>query len=131
MLSDFRGNLSRQALSPGMHSANRLQQFLSQHTLQQVTPGSGFESAKDLEIPRIGCQDDNSCVGELAANRADGVDTAHLRHLQIHERDVRTVFSELFERLTSVRSFPNQLYVRLSVDQHSNAFAKQRMIVYG
>src|SRR5690348_11885559 len=106
MLSDFGGNLSGQALLPSMDSANRLQKFLSQHALQQVTPGPGFDSARDLEIPGMGCQDDNSSFGELAANRADGVDTAHLWHLQIHERDVRMMLSKLFERLSAVSSFP-------------------------
>src|ERR1700761_5128237 len=104
-----------------MHRTNRLQKILSHKALEQVSPSAGFESARNMEVARMGRQDDNSCVGELAANGADRIDTAHLRHLQIHERDVRTMFSELFERLTSVRSFPNQLHVRLSVDQHSNA----------
>jgi len=76
-------------------------------------------------------QDDNSCVGELGANRTNRVDAAHFRHLQIHERDIRAMVSKLFERLASVRRFPNHLYVRLRVDQGSNALAKERMVVYG
>jgi hypothetical protein len=40
------------------------------------------------------------------------------------------MLSKLFERLASVRSFPDQLHVRLIRDQCSDALAKQGMVVY-
>jgi hypothetical protein len=76
-------------------------------------------------------EDDNSCIGELAANRTDRVDTAHFWHLQIHESDIRAMVPKLFERLASVRGFSNNLNVRLRVDQRGNAFAKKRVVIDG
>jgi hypothetical protein len=40
------------------------------------------------------------------------------------------MLSKLFDRLSSVRGFPDQLHVRLKPDQRGDALAKQGMVVY-
>src|ERR1700736_2352176 len=97
------GNLGRefgsQALVSSIDSPDRLQQFLSQQTLQEITLRAGLERALYLDITGISRQYNNAGSGKLAANRVDRVDTAHGGHLQIHEGDVRAVFSELLHSL--------------------------------
>ena len=68
--------------------------------------------------------------GKLAANRAHRVDAAHLRHLQVHQRDVRLMLAEQLDRLTSVGGFRDQFHIRLTRDQRGDAFADDGMIVY-
>src|SRR6266481_4333914 len=70
-------------------------------------------------------------VRKLAANCADGVDAAHLRHLQVHQGDVRMMPSKLFDRLQSITGFRNQFHVYLMPDQRGDAGAEKGMVVYG
>src|SRR5262249_33203382 len=81
-------------------------------------------------IAGIGGENDDSCFRELGANRADGVDAVHLRHLKVHQRDIRTVLPELFHRLAPVRGFADHLQIRLTRDQRSDAVAEHRMVIY-
>ena len=63
---------------------------------------------------------------QIATHR---VDTVHVRHLQVHQRNVWPVLSELFERLVPGRSLCHQLHIRLTRDQCSDAFTQHRMVV--
>jgi hypothetical protein len=45
---------------------------------------------------------DDSRLGKLAANRTDGVHAAHLRHLQVHQRDVGTMSAERLDGFAPV-----------------------------
>jgi hypothetical protein len=47
----------------------------------------------------------------LAADRDDRIESAHLRHLQIHQRDVRTIQTKLLDGLTPIPGFGDKLYV--------------------
>src|ERR1700733_754408 len=105
MLRDFGGKLRRQSLLSGVDGANRLQQFLSQRGLQQVSLCASLQRTYYLNVAYVSREDDDSCSGELAANRADCIDATHLRHLQVHERDIRVVLAELRHRFPSVGGF--------------------------
>jgi len=39
------------------------------------------------------------------------------------------VFTKTFDRLASVRRLPDHQHARLAIDDHSNPFAKESMIV--
>jgi hypothetical protein len=79
----------------------------------------------------VGCQNDDASFRELATNGADGIDTAHLRHLKVHQSDVRTMRSKLFERLASIGSLRDELHICLIPNQRGNAFAQKWMVIYG
>src|SRR5271165_1739287 len=131
MFGDFGRDLRRHTLVPGMNCTDRLDQLLSQETFQEVSPCAGFESAHNLDIASISGQHDDSCVRELAANCPHCIEAVQLRHLQVHERDVGNVFSELFDRLTPVGGFRDQLHIRLTGDECGNALAEEGVVVYG
>src|SRR5580704_8447257 len=78
----------------------------------------------------MGRQNDDSCIRELPANCSGGIDTVHLRHLQVHQRDVRLMFPKQFERLAPIGSLANQLHTLFALNQRSDALANERMIVY-
>jgi hypothetical protein len=50
--------------------------------------------------------------------------------LQIHERDVRLVRSELLDRFAPIRRFGDYTHVRLPTHERSNSSAQNRMIVH-
>ena len=51
--------------------------------------------------------------GKLVANGDDGIDAVHLRHLQVHQRDIRPMRPELLDRLAAIGGLGDQIHVRL------------------
>src|SRR5262249_3067444 len=92
---------------PAVDSANSLQEFLIQQVLQQVSAGPNFHSAEHLDVTSVCGQDNDSSFRKFFENRGHGVKATHLGHLQVHQDDVRTVCSELFNCLASIGSFRN------------------------
>jgi hypothetical protein len=64
---------------------------------EQVTSCSCFECSKDLYIAVIRRQHNDFCFGKFSPNRDDGIQPVHLRHLQVHERDVRAMRTKLLD----------------------------------
>jgi len=64
-----------------------------------------------------------------AANRGDRIQAVHLRHLQVHEREVRPMGAELLNRFAAIRRFANQRQIRFGTDQDGDALSHQNMIV--
>jgi hypothetical protein len=68
--------------------------------------------------------------GNSASNRDDGIQAVHLRHLHVHDRDVRAMHTKLLDRLTPIRSFRYQSQFRLTTDECSYALYYENMIVH-
>jgi hypothetical protein len=49
----------------------------------------------DLDVSRVRCENDDPCLCELGTDGDDRLDSAHVRHLQVHERDIGTERTEL------------------------------------
>jgi hypothetical protein len=80
-----------------MNRSDRLYEFLVKRIFEQVTSCSCFECSKDLYIALVGRQHNDFRFGKFAPNGGDGIQAVHLRHLQVHERDVRPMRTELFQ----------------------------------
>jgi hypothetical protein len=93
-------------------------------TLQQISPSPVFHGPQDLDIAGIRGQHDDASFGKLAANREHRIQTVHLRHLQVHQRDVRAVRTELLNRFSPVRRLRNQTHIRLSGHQRGDPVSK-------
>jgi hypothetical protein len=59
---------------------------------------------------------------ELRSNSRDGGDSAHVRHLEIHQDDVGPKLATTLHRFVSVRRFAHDRQVRLVAENRSNAF---------
>src|SRR5258708_5039131 len=129
MLGEFRGHFGRHPLLPGVNQTDGLQKFLPQKTLEQVAASAGFERAQHLNVSRVSGQNNNSRRRKLPANRNHGIDAVHFRHLQIHQGYIRTMDSELFDRLAAVGSLGNECHVRLTGQEGGHALAEERMVV--
>ncbi len=96
---------------------------------EQVTSRSCFEGAKNLHIALVGRQYDDLRIGKFSSNRGDGIEAIHLRHLQVHERDVWAMRTELLKRLASIRCLGHQSHIGLRTDKYRYPLPYENMIV--
>src|SRR5690242_7999194 len=129
MLGNFVGGFRGEGLLSCMDSADGLQQIPVQRTLKQVSLRAGLERAQNLHVASVGCQHDHFCVGGLVANGNERIEAIHLRHLHVHQRDVRTMSPELLDRLTAVAGFSDQSHVWLKRYHPRDPLAAYGMVV--
>ena len=102
MLGDFERGFGRKSLLAAVNRSDRVYQFLVNRILEQITLRSCFECPKNLYVALVGRQHDNFRIGEFSSNRHDRIEAVHLRHLQIHQRDVWTMCTKQLDRLAAV-----------------------------
>src|SRR5579864_2538447 len=130
MLRHFDGDFRRNSFSTAVHGPNRLNQFFPQHAFQKIAVGTGFKRSLSLYIAAVRGQNDNPGVGKFLADGKNRFTATHERHLQIHKRDIRTMYAELLDRLASIAGFRDKNHVRLAGENRGDPFAQYRMIVY-
>ena len=100
-----------------------------QSILQQVSLSPSLERTKNLHIAGVGRQHDHFCVGKFISDSNERIEAVHLRHLQVHQRNVRMVRPELLDGLATVGRFTYHHHVRLNANQTRYAVANQCMVV--
>src|SRR6516164_8805420 len=110
---------------------NCFQKLLPQKALQQVRLGSSLERAHGLDVAAVGRQHDDSCVRKLTPNGDQRFDPIDLRHLHVHERDIRSHRSEQLNGLAPVRCLGHGLHIGLRRHQGRDPFAQEWMVVDG
>jgi len=85
--------------------------------------------SQDLHVAGICGKDDDTGLRKLPADGDQRVESAHFRHLQIHQRDVWFMVAEMPDCLPAVGSLCNQLHVGLIGQQSHEALAKNRMVI--
>src|SRR5581483_1277497 len=99
-----------------VHRPDGLQQLGPDHVLQEVTGDSGLQRSTRQRITLICGQDDNSGLWVSASDRGDSIDAVDVRHLEIHQRDVRSLLTEHFDGFPAVRRFAYDHHVLLALD---------------
>jgi hypothetical protein len=112
-----------------MYGPHRVHQLLAQHAFQEVPGRTGLQCAKSLGIAAIGRQNNDSRLGKLAADRRDGLDAIQIRHAQVHQRDIWTVFAEQRDGVTTVGRLRDECHIRLTLNDGSHALPQQGVIV--
>ena len=112
-----------------MDATYRVDEFCAEHALKEVSHRACLESARCLYIARVGGEDDDASARELFTNGKNCFNTVHLRHLQIHERDVWSLLPECNDSLPPVCSFTYELHIPLGLERESNTIPDERMIV--
>ena len=69
--------------------------------------------------------------GNSRSNGDERVEAIHLRHLNVHQRHVRTVRAELLDRVATVGGFCDHRHVWLNPHETGDPFAHDWMIVDG
>src|SRR5262245_4028394 len=126
MVGEFHRDFWWYSLLPGMHRSDGLEQFAVYLPLQDVPSCASLERSQHLHIAGVCRQDDDPGISEFALNSLDGFDAVEVRHLQIHEGDVRAVRSKLFDRLAPIRRLGHELHVRLGVDERRDSLTEER-----
>ena len=131
VVGQLRRHLRADAFAAGVHVADGVQKLLLQEALEQVRLRAGFERPHRLDVAAIRRQDDDACAGEFTANGHERVDAVDLRHLHVHQRDVRLVSPKQLNRLASVRRLRHQSHVWLRGKQGGDPSSQQCMVVDG
>src|SRR5271157_55348 len=100
-----------------------------QRILEQVGLSTGLERTQNLRIACVCRQHNHSGVGKFIANSNQRVKTVHFRHLQVHQRDVRTVRAELLDSLATIGRLAYYSHILLNANQPGDALAHDGMVV--
>ena len=95
----------------GVYSSNHFYKLFSRHALEHVALSPGLQCPLNLCVSFKRCEHDDARVWKLSANGHHGVDATDIGKPEIHEGDVRSVFSETKDRLVSIGCFGNQHHV--------------------
>src|SRR3954447_22426921 len=102
MLGDFGGYFRGHPLLSRVDGADCVYEFLSQKALQEIAASAGLDGPLDLNVADVGCEDDDAGTGGLPTDGVGGLDSVHLGHLQIHERNIRTILTKEFDGFEAV-----------------------------
>ena len=97
--------------------------------LEQVALSTGLQGAQNVHIALVGRQHDHFCIRKLGSNGDERVEAIHLRHLNVHQRHIRTVRAELLDRFPPVGSFCDHGHIRLNSHETGDPFAHHWMVV--
>jgi hypothetical protein len=109
--------------------ADGLDEPVRQRVFQQVACGTGLNRPIDVFVAAVHREHDDPRLRIFLADELDGARAAHLRQLQVHQHDVRTIALVQLHRLLASGGRANHLHVGLAVDLPRHAFADQRMVV--
>src|SRR5258708_26110 len=112
-----------------MDRADRLQQFLAEHTLQLVSECARLQRTHGLHIPSVGCQDDNAGLWKRLADGFNGVDSSIVGQLEVHERNVGKVSLKALDSFARSARLSDNLHVGLVGDHGGYTFPYGGMIV--
>jgi|SRR5688572_20458966 len=125
MSSDLGGNF----LLPDMNLSDHIDKLLRRHVLQQVRTGAGLKSAMDFNITLKSRQHDDARIREFASDCNQRIDAADIGKSEVHECYVRSMFSELLNRVGAAGGFADQRHIRLTVDDDGNSLPEKWMII--
>ena len=104
-VGDVLGQLGRDLLWDPLlarvHLPNDLDEVLRRHVLQHIPAGACRKRALNLDVAFKRRQHHDAGVWKLVSNGDQGVDPAHVRHAQIHERDVWPMVAEQGNRFAA------------------------------
>jgi len=112
-----------------VHQTDRAEQLAAHETLQKVGLRPCFQGSLSHCIASERTQHDDSCPRPFRTDRADGVNSIHLSHLQVHQRDIRQRCPELPDCLNSRGRFSHELHIRFRTYESCDAVQQQGVIV--
>ena len=103
--------------------------FLGKRVFQQIGDRPGLQRPIDVLVALVSGHYNDLGGREFRADRANRFDTAHIRHPQIHERDVRLMLAILLQAFPSGRCRPDHGHIRFRADRRRQSGADHRMII--
>ena len=112
-----------------INNPNSVQYLGSNQALQHVSLCSSFQRPLRQNVARIGRQYNDSRGGGLTLDCNNGIQAAHVRHLQVHQGHIGIELAVKLHSLPPGRRFRDQLHVGLCADQRPNTGTQQRMVI--
>jgi len=106
-MSSCRHNPETLGLDPRADLPNYIHYFAGSQTLQNVGASSCLERPLNFDLTGKGRQYDDPRFRKFAANRDHSIHTIHLGHLQVHQRNVRAVSTELHDSFVPIACLRN------------------------
>jgi hypothetical protein len=104
-------------------------QSLVRHSLDDVAARAGLQRLMNVFVALVGGEHDKFGVAVAGHHSADGVDAAHSRQAQIHERDVGKMLFEKLHGLFAAAGLGNHGHIGRGVDDGRNADTHDGVIV--
>ena len=123
-------DVAAKRLPARVHLANHAHEILRERVLQEIGGRAGFERAVDVLVALIHREHHDPRVRVGLPDLADGVEAAHTRQLQIHQRDVRLHPDDAVDRFFAVGGGPHDFHVGLAADEQRQAFQHHAVIVH-
>src|ERR1035437_802110 len=113
----------------GMDAAQRTYQGIMRHSLDDVAARTRLQRLMDVLIAFVRGEYDELGIAMTGYHSANGLNTAHSREPEIHERDVGKVFFEEFHGFFAASRLGNGRHVRRGLNDGGNSDAHDGMIV--
>ena len=131
LLDETAGDLRGDERVPVGHDPHGVEEVDRERVLQQEAAGPGAERLVDVLVEVEGGEDHDACAGErlVAGDPPRGLEAVHDRHADVHQHDVGALAGHERHRLGAVGGLTDDLDVGLTVEQHREAAAHERLVV--
>ena len=89
-----------------------------------------LKGAIDVFVALIHGENDDACLWIHMADHANRINPAHVRQLQIHQRDIRTLSAKQFDGFAASRCPPHGFDVWLVLDQSRYGLEHDSVIIH-
>ena len=105
------------------------EQDLTADVLQEVRLGTRLEATEDVLVGIVGGQDDRAGRRNLTPDRKDGLNAAHPRQPEVHQRHVRAMRLVESQGLRAGRGLTDHVHVVLFFEYADQTVAYDRVVV--
>src|SRR5664279_5378941 len=112
----MRGYFWRNPFLAGVDLPDRLDEFLGWHALKHVATCSGFEGSLNFNIAFRGGQHDETSVQKFVPDRDHRLYAGHIGESDVHQSNIRPMFSKTEDSLLPSRCFAHHPHVGLIIN---------------
>src|SRR6266511_2108301 len=124
------GNRGGNVLQAGVNRADRVDQFVVRHALQNVSVRASLERFVNVLVAVVSCENYKVKLRICLANGANRFHAAQAREAQIHQHDIGRLLGAYRAGLLPRPRLSNHDHIRLQTDDRSQPEANHRVIVY-
>src|SRR5262249_27333417 len=106
-----------------------LDELLRRHVLEEKAARARAQRFIDVLVEIERRQDKDARLDPAREDSLRRLDAVHARHPDVHQHDVRQYALREVDRLGSVAGFTDDVDVRVSVEDHAEAVADERLVV--
>src|SRR5262245_43370864 len=129
MLGQMCRDLSGNSFLSSVDMPDTFHDFLRWHVLEQISASPRIQGTVNFSVSFKSGKDYHPSFREFLKNADHAIYAIPIREPKVHQRDVRLNFTKLLKGIVRGGSLADENHVRLAVDDHTDSFAEQRMVV--